>query len=309
MEAMGPRDPMIVFAYACLRHEYGALLAQQPTGGAAPDSEAIHRMRIATRRLRVALRTFANMLPEDRAREFAKAFRWFAQALGEVRDLDVYAENFRDYAKLVPPEQQPELGGYELHLRRARTAARNDLDKLFADPRVAELLDGFRGFLEGAPPAPALRRWRSFRVGDGAAKYLRKSMKRVLRGGRKITAESEDEKLHRLRIRAKRLRYELEFFAEVFPELAKAVKATKQLQEVLGEHQDACTASARLCDYAREHEPKRVRPQAAAREPSALERLRSTQEHKAADARQRFASEWQRFERAIDRVKLKKLAA
>jgi CHAD domain-containing protein len=134
-------------------------------------------------------------------------------------------------------------------------------------------------------------------------------MKRVLRGGRKITAESEDEKLHRLRIRAKRLRYELEFFAEVFPELAKAVKATKQLQEVLGEHQDACTASARLCDYAREHEPKRVRPQAAAREPSALERLRSTQEHKAADARQRFASEWQRFERAIDRVKLKKLAA
>jgi CHAD domain-containing protein len=308
MEAMGARDPMIVFAYACLRHEFGALLAQQPTNGAVPDAEAIHRMRIATRRLRVGLRTFANMLPPDRTQEFGTEFRWFAQTLGEVRDLDVYAENFREYAKLVPPEQQPELGGYELHLRRARTEARNELENLFGDPRVAQLLDGFRAFLEGAPSAPALRRWRSFRVGDGASKYVRKSTKRVLRGGRKIEADTEPEKLHRLRIRAKRLRYELEFFAEAFPALAKAVKATKHLQEVLGEHQDACTASARLRDYAREHEPKRLHPRAATRAPTALERLLATQEHRAADARARFASEWQRFERAIGRVKLEKLA-
>ena len=58
---------------------------------------------------------------------------WFARALGEVRDLDVYAENFRTYLQAIPPEQVQDLGGYELHLRRARSEARNDLTELFAD--------------------------------------------------------------------------------------------------------------------------------------------------------------------------------
>lgn len=309
MKGLGLRDPMIVFAYACLRQAFGALLAQQPQGRAVPEPAAIHKMRIATRRLRVGLRTFENVLPSGRARHFAKEFRWLAHTLGEVRDLDVYAENFREYAKLVPPGQQSELGGYELHLRRARTEARNALETLFGGARLEALLDSFREFLEGAPAAAALRRRRSFRVVDGAAKYLRKSSQRVLRGGRGITADSEPEQLHRLRIRAKRLRYELEFFVEVFPELAKGVKAAKQLQEVLGEHQDACTACARLQEYSRKREPRRQPSRRAGREPSAVEHLLALQAHAAADARQRFASEWRRFERAIERLEIKKLAA
>jgi CHAD domain-containing protein len=309
VETLGARDPMIVFAYACLRRELAALLAQQPAPGTVPQPEAIHQMRIATRRLRVALRTFGNMLPADDARAFAGEFRWFAQTLGEVRDLDVYAEHFRDYAKLVPPEQQPELGGYELHLRRQRAQARAELERLFVGERVGTLLTGFRHFLEGAPTTGALRRWRSFRVGDGAAEYLRASKKRVLRAGRKIAPDSPAEKLHRLRIRAKRLRYELEFFAKVFPELEKAAKAAKQLQELLGEHQDACTASDRLREYARATGTPRKRAHPAPATPGALDRLLATQEQKAADARQRFASEWERFERTVRRLKLTKLAA
>lgn len=305
MEAMRADDPMVVFAYACLRHELGALLAQQPAAGAVLEPDAIHRMRIATRRLRVALRTFARLLPRKRARKLAKEFRWLGRRLGEVRDLDVYAENFREYVKLVPPEQQPELGGYELHLRRARADARSELDKFFSDPRVTALIDSLRELLDAAPPPKALRRFESFRVADGAAKYLRKSRRRLLRAGRKVDADTPPEKLHRLRIRAKRLRYELEFFAEVFPELEHAVKAAKQLQDLLGEYQDACTASERLRDYARRHESRHAQPSA----PTALEQLLATQERKAADARARFAAEWRRFERAIGKVKLKKLAA
>lgn len=301
-------DPMIVFAYACLRHGFDALLAQQPAAGALPGPDAIHRMRIATRRSRVALRMCARLLPK-RAPKLAKELRWFARSLGEVRDLDVYAENFREYAKLVPPQSQQELGGYELHLRRERTEARNDLETLFSNPRVGALLDSFRGLIDAPPRAKVLRRWQSFRVADGAAKYLRKSRRRISRAGRKVGADSSAERLHRLRIRAKRLRYELEFFAAVFPELGQAVKATKRLQDVLGEHQDACTAAQRLRDYARRHESRRLEAGASGRNATALERLLATQEQKAADARVRFAAEWRRFEQTLGNIKLKKLAA
>lgn len=309
MEAMHAHDPLIVFAYACLRHELGALLAQQPADGGALEPDAIHRMRIAMRRLRVALRTFARVLPPKRARKLAKELRWLARRLGEVRDLDVQAESFREYAALVSHEQQPELGAYELELRRARTEARNELETLFTHPRVAALLQAFRELLDAAPPAAALRRSRSFSVADGAQKYLRKSRRRVLRAGRKIDADTAPDKLHRLRIRAKRLRYELEFFAEVFPELEHAIEGSKQLQDVLGEHQDACTASAQLRDYARRRESQGLTPSARGRDATALERLLAAQEHRAADARARFAAEWRRFERAVGKVKLKKLAA
>lgn len=309
IEAMRARDPMIFFAYACLRHELDALLALKPAPDAVLEPDTIHRMRIATRRLRVALRSFASMLPPKRARKLAKGFRWLGRRLGEARDLDVHAETVREYSSLVPPQQQPELGRYVQHLRHARTEARDELDELFLHPRVTALLTSLRELLEAGPPAAARRRWRSFRIADGAAKYLRKSRRRVLRAGRKIDADTPPEKLHRLRIRAKRLRYELEFFAEVFPKLEPAIKATKQLQDVLGEHQDACTAAERLRDYARGHADEPLTVASSAADPTALERLLTTQEGRAADARARFAAEWRRFERVIGKLKLRKLAA
>jgi CHAD domain-containing protein len=301
-EAPRDREPMIVFAYARLREQLDALREHQPHDGVVPQPEQVHRMRIATRRMRVALRLFKEMLPGRAAKQFRDELRWFARALGEVRDLDVYAENFRDYREAVPPEQQHELGGYELHLRRTRAEARGRLSEIFADPRREALLGDLAALLEGGPPRNALRRWRSFRVKDGTGEYLRKSFKRLRKLGRKVDGRMPAEKLHELRIRAKRFRYEIELFAGVYPKLDKAARATKELQDLLGEHQDACTASARLHDYAECFEPGSESATA-----SALERLRAQQERKAADARERFSDEWGRFERTMRRVDLKRL--
>ncbi len=292
-----PRDPMLEFAYACLRREFVALTALRPTHEELPPPEDIHRMRIATRRLRVALRLFRRLLPSDAA-ALRKEFSWFARTLGDVRDLDVYAENFRSYLQAIPVEQHAELGGYELHLRRARADARNNLGALFGGERYAALLDAFATFLADAPTPGARRRWRSFRVRDGIDKYLRKSTKRVRRLGANITPKSRAKKLHKLRIRAKRLRYELEFFLEVYPSLERAVKATKTLQDMLGTHQDACTATQRLRDYARSI------AKGSSKAPAALQQLLESQERNAQETRRAFAAEWQRFETTIAHSKL-----
>lgn len=294
-----PGDPMIVFAYACLRREFDSLLEHTPQPNELPAPENIHQLRIATRRLRTALRLFRHLLPTNAA-ALRKELRWFARALGDVRDLDVYAENFRAYLQTLPPEQLQDLGGYELHLRRARAEARSDLGALFGDARYTALLAAFADFLDGAPTPAALRRWRSFEISDGFKKYLRKSAKRVQKLGRKIGREAQAKKLHELRIRTKRLRYELEFFTEVYPSLGGTAKATKALQEVLGAHQDACTASTRLRRYARSL-PARDDGAAA---PVALQQLLESQQRKAAEARRAFGSQWRRFAKTIARTKL-----
>ena len=148
-------------------------------------------------------------------------------------------------------ESLAELGGYELHLRRERAEARSRMTERFGDDRYDELLGSFGALLEDAPSPGAVRRWRSFKVSDGVDKYLKKSLKRVLKLGRKVGDEAHAKDLHRLRIRAKRLRYELEFFAVAYKSLDKAALEAKALQDLLGEHQDACTASDRLQRYAR----------------------------------------------------------
>ncbi len=294
-----PNDPMIVFAYDCLRREFEALLARQPASDATPPAEDVHQMRIATRRLRVALSLFRRMLPSE-AKQFRKDFRSFARALGDVRDLDVYTENFRDYAQAVPPESVGELGGYELHLRRERAEARNKLTTLFGDERHAALLRSFAALLDGAPSPAAVRRWRSFKISDGVDKYLKKSLKRVLKLGNKIGAEARAKDLHRLRIRTKRFRYELEFFVAVYPSLAKAAKATKTLQDLLGVHQDACTATERLEAYAHSLRKRGAR----ATMPAALGTLVQGQQAQALEVRQKFGAAWRAFERAVARGKL-----
>jgi CHAD domain-containing protein len=291
-------DPMIVFAYDCLRREFGALIARQPAKSATPSPGDVHQMRIATRRLRVALKLFRRMLPKE-AQQFRKEFRRFASALGEVRDLDVYSENFRTYAGAVAPENVDDLGGYELHLRRQRAEARNELAALFTDERHAALLQSFAEFLDGAPSPAAMRRWRSFKVADGVDKYLKKSLKRVLKLGDEVGGKAHAKDLHRLRIRAKRLRYELEFFVPVYPSLGKAAKATKVLQDLLGVHQDACTATERLRAYARS-----LRESGGRAMPAALGTLIEGQQQQARDARERFGAEWRTFERAVSRGKL-----
>lgn len=297
---LGPKAPMIVFAYASLRRQFQELTARLPSTDEPPDAEAIHQMRIAARRLRVALKMFEPMLPIDAAHDLDGELRWFARSLGGLRDLDVQAENFRTYQQTVAAEHLQALGGYELHLRRARTEAREHLNTVFNAPRCTKLMESLASLLDGAPSPGALRRWRSYRVADGLKKILRKSQRRVLKLGRKVDADTPAERLHRLRIRAKRLRYEFEFFREVYPSLDRAVRATKHLQDVLGEHQDACTAAASLREYARS-----VRRSGRSQTlPPAFGLLLQHEQRKADAMRLAFAGEWQRFERIMNRTRL-----
>jgi CHAD domain-containing protein len=290
-----PDSPMIALAYRCLRREYRSLVERQPETGTPSTPEDVHQSRIATRRLRVALRLFGALLPPRAVARLGRELRWLAGGLGEVRDLDVHTDALHAHLKSAGAAAAQKLGSYELALRRDRLAARDVLKDLFSSNRYTGLMADLAALLQNAPSPAALRRWRSFTVRAGAARYLKRVRKHVVKLGRELGHDAPAEDLHRLRIRAKRLRYALEFFIEPYPELASAAKATKALQDVLGAHQDARTARRKMLAYARES-----RKRHGAAPPEALAAWRLAQHRQAAQARRELTPAWQRFLVATD---------
>lgn len=306
--APGPSAAVRRFACRALRAEIDALGRHLPAQAATPEPNAVHRLRIAARRIRVWLRMFGPYLPQRDAERISSEVRWFGRELGAVRDLDVYAEHLPAYIAAAGISAQ-DLGGYELDLRRARTRARAGLGAVFADPRLKQMLDDLAELaaaLEGGPELAA----GAETLEQFASRRLRRGVKRLRKHGREVSADSPARRLHRLRIEAKRLRYELEFFAAAYPALGAAAKTVKGMQDLLGEFQDACVASANLERYAvedagSERAAGSLGPEHPIdrRQAFALGRLMQAQLDRAAQVRQEFAAAWPPFDRELKRVK------
>ena len=303
MPGFGPDDSFVAFAHAVLRREALGLAANNPQAEHAPTPEEIHQLRVAARRLRVALRLFGRLLPSRDAARFKTELRWFASSLGDARDLDVYTENFKAYVQTVPPEQRRDLSGYEMYLRRERTEARQRAAAAVASPRAAALLADIERFVAAGPSAGALRRWGSLTVRDAMRQTVRRSVGRVRRLGNRLATRARPAELHDLRIKSKRLRYELEFFGEVCPALKQTAKECKALQDLLGRLQDVYTATARLRRYS-----ALLRKQGGdgVLAPALVE-LRKAQLGVARDVRRSFRATWPSFVGAIGAAR--KLAA
>ena len=71
------------------------------------DPEGVHSMRVASRRLRSAMRDFLPYLPKRSFVWSSKRFKAIADALGEVRDQDVAIQALEEIEKKVPPSTPP----------------------------------------------------------------------------------------------------------------------------------------------------------------------------------------------------------
>ena len=120
-------------AYAVLRRQLAVLRDKEPGTRLGEDTEELHDMRVATRRLRAALAIFSNVLPV-RAQTFREELGWLASVLGAVRDLDVQIEGLDDMAAdtaglsaALPPGDHDPLGELAALLEREREEARADM--------------------------------------------------------------------------------------------------------------------------------------------------------------------------------------
>jgi triphosphatase len=234
-------------AFAVLRGHFRAFLQKEPGTRLGEGPEALHQMRVATRRLRAALTLFADALPGS-AGSFREELGWAAAALGEVRDLDVQLEQVRAWQPTVDPADAAALDALIRLLEERRAASRERLLKLLDSPRFEQFVAGFTAMLQRGPTRRAGARRPVLAV---APELIARRHRKVRRLGRRIGRESPPEEYHDLRIQAKRLRYALEFLADLYGRPARAlIQRVVALQDLLGLHQDACVAATHLRELA-----------------------------------------------------------
>ncbi len=247
-----PDDTMAEAARKVLAFHFRRLLLHEPGTRLGLDPEALHDMRVATRRMRSAFRVFGPYLDMKRMRPYVKELRRLGRVLGRVRDMDVFWIKTEAYLAAQPPSARPDLSGlrqmWEAAYRRARRAMVRHLD----GKRYRRFTRTFAAHLErpfGTPPPSDALTLRPHRLRHIApyAVYHRLAEVRAYEGW----VEGPDvplKRYHALRIAAKHLRYTLEFFREILvPEAAEqALAEIKALQDHLGDLQDAVVAGERL---------------------------------------------------------------
>jgi CHAD domain-containing protein len=229
---------------ALCAHEAGVRTGEAP--------EDVHQMRVATRRLRAALRLFAGVLPST-ADSLRDELAWLAAALGEVRDLDVQTDSLARAAcelQAEPEALRPVLCVFDAR----RAAAREALRAALASDRFAALVAGLGDM--GALPGPE-----GADDPDAAYALVRHTYRRLRKAGRQLHAEASPAALHRARIRAKHFRYALESLSEVYRKPGqRLIRRAARLQEVLGAAQDAAVLHELLRDAS---QPERGLPPAS----------------------------------------------
>ncbi len=232
------------FAFRIIRTQFGIFLAHEPGTRIGEDPEELHDMRVAARRIRAAIKIFEEVLPV-RARGFRDTLKWVAGALGAVRDLDVQLGHLETWISDAAPEDREPLGALRAVLEERRKKARKAMLRTLDSRRYERFVVSFGSFLQKGPSRRAAAALRP--VLEAAPDLVRKPYRKVRKLGDPLTEESSGEEYHELRKKGKRLRYALEFLSGIYGEPTKdAVGPLKDLQDVLGDHQDAEVAAAHL---------------------------------------------------------------
>jgi CHAD domain-containing protein len=223
-----------------LRHDAGVRIGE--------DIEDVHQARVATRRMRSDLRTFRDVLDLEWDAALREELGWLGGELGTVRDLDVQLERLRMRVAGLPERDRPVGERLVQGLVRRREAARERLLASMRSDRYLILLDRLiaaarePSVLPAVAAAPASLALRS--VMERPWKHLRNALEG-------LAPDAPDADLHLARIRTKRVRYAAEAIAPVFGKRARTfARVAAELQDVLGEHQDAVVAQTWLREAA-----------------------------------------------------------
>ena len=237
-------------AFRVMRRQFAAMRAHEGGTRLGEDPEELHDMRVATRRMRSALKFFEDALPEE-AGHFRDELKFFAGVLGEVRDLDVQIEQLRTWISEADEENREPLSKIVDVLEKRRAAAREDLLEALDSGRYERLESSFADFLQRGPVAGG---YADEPVRAVALDLLSQPHRKWHKSAERVNETSHPEEYHDLRKKGKRFRYALEFLSGVYGEktIGKIVRPLKDLQDGLGRHQDLIVSGDLLKQLATE---------------------------------------------------------
>ncbi|WP_176758528.1 CYTH and CHAD domain-containing protein [Limimonas halophila] len=233
-------------AAACL-HQIRANIEAVVAGD---DPEGVHKLRVGLRRLRAMLDAFEPAIDPGRYAWLRSELRWFQQELGPAREWDVFIAE-----TLAPLRAHVSANGA---LDEFAATAETLRGEAYARARAAVATGRATGTLLALEAWLGTGAWRPAARGNdvGAADvtaYARETLdtrwKKLRKLGRKHD-RLDAAKLHRLRIRGKKLRYTGEAFASLFraKHTEPCLNRVEALQETLGSLNDAATAERLLAE-------------------------------------------------------------
>jgi CHAD domain-containing protein len=240
--AAAPGDAPVHHVRVALDTRLRALLSHDPGARTGADVEDVHQMRVSVRRMRAALKAARPLLEAEWADELRAELGWLGRSLGPVRDLDVLLPRLRGLAADLSKRERTAAERLIGALDEDYLAARRDMLAAMNTPRYTTLLERLADAAALPLPTRSATDARPEMVELVRAEYdaLRRAVK-------KAGKNPPDEVLHALRIKGKRLRYTGELAEPALGRpVSRMLSATAELQEVLGEHQDACVAQQRI---------------------------------------------------------------
>ncbi|WP_107656942.1 CYTH and CHAD domain-containing protein [Nocardia suismassiliense] len=240
----------------------------------------IHDTRVASRRLRSTLRVFGKLLDPPAIADIEDELKWFAGLLGEVRDCQVQRRHLADKISELPLELVlgPVATRIDSTLLSKQLTSRKELAEAMNSPRYLKLLATLREWKSHPPLGPRIKGRKLVQRADRAARKADRRLETALE-------DQRDESLHRARKAAKRARYAAEL-QEPVRDRAQAksnIKHYKQIQRVLGDHNDSVVSAAFLWRTAT------AAGTAADENGFTFGLLYANEKHAAADARERIA--------------------
>jgi CHAD domain-containing protein len=251
-----PDDPMSEAGRKVLRFHFQRMVYHEPGTRLGEDIEALHDMRVATRRMRAAFRVFGGQYKAKDIAPYLKGLKQTGRVLGPVRDLDVFRSKIQEHLDSLPESQRSDTDDLLNALDVQREAARYRMLSHLDSAKYGRFVEQFSAFVEtpGMGSLPTCRpngEPRPFRVRHVAPASIYQRLAGVRAYEEWVQNPSPPlARLHALRIACKRLRYTLEFFHEVLgPETKTVIKEMVAMQDHLGSLQDTVVASGILRDY------------------------------------------------------------
>ncbi|WP_017654224.1 CHAD domain-containing protein [Fortiea contorta] len=253
------------YAYQAIEKHVKKTLKWEKSVKKDEDPEALHQMRVGMRRLRTAVSRFGTALNFPKPVS-DKNIGKIARRLGNLRDLDVLKATLEtDYKPHLSSKEQKHLQTAFDALAKQRVQALSTVQTTLKDEHYKSLKQGLQEWL-AAPnyhslasvgiqqvlPDLLLPEVSTFLLHPGwlMGTEFRESELTICSNweAEKIAEKlnSEGEIIHDLRKQAKRVRYQMELFAELYGEsYAAYIADVKNIQDVLGTLQD----SAVLTDW------------------------------------------------------------
>lgn len=232
----------VVLAYVAT--QVGVLQGRE-AGVRTDEPDAVHKSRVATRRLRSVLATYGRLFDGEVTGPLREELKWYAGMLGGPRDAEVMRDRLTELVGGLSPDEVdgPVVERLTAHLNERHAQTHRELVEAMDSPRYAALMESLVAFLLEPPVRDRAQRRARGVLNELVNRPVTKVERLREQAAEADSAEEQLELLHEVRKKAKAARYAAEALVEAFgPEALARAKEWEAVTEGLGELQDSVVA-------------------------------------------------------------------